>query len=196
LNADTVCKYINPLIGDGRLKRINYMSSGNWSRVVDANYYVELKPQPDRKEVERRIKYPTGTDTEIADFCQTPKSRQEVAERFGFELYIARRYLDRLVKNGKLKCTFPLSPGAKPQRFVIPTANVIILSETELLTYCETPRTTAEIIAHFGNLTPIGMWHVLNPFVKAGKLINTAPANSHNYRLVTAKSGDCASQKR
>ena len=54
----------------------------------------------------------------ILDFCSAPRSRQEIAERFGVTTaYVARVYLNPLVQRGLLALTIPDKPQSKNQRF-------------------------------------------------------------------------------
>lgn len=54
-----------------------------------------------------------------AGFCASPKTRQEIANYLEVEpYYAARKYINPLVKSGKLKLEFPDSPCSKNQRYV------------------------------------------------------------------------------
>ncbi|MCL4419467.1 hypothetical protein M1146_05195, partial [Patescibacteria group bacterium] len=60
-----------------------------------------------------------GLDQEILNFCQTPRSREELAERFGFDAptYFIKTYVGPLIAEGKIKMTIPEKPKSKFQRY-------------------------------------------------------------------------------
>ena len=55
----------------------------------------------------------------ILDYCVTPRSREELAERFGFEAptYFLKTYISPLLSEGKLKMTIPNKPKSKFQKY-------------------------------------------------------------------------------
>lgn len=55
----------------------------------------------------------------ILDFCKEAKSVPEIMEQFGFDsrTSFGRKYLDVLVKGGKLKMTLPDKPRSKNQKY-------------------------------------------------------------------------------
>jgi ATP-dependent DNA helicase RecG len=57
--------------------------------------------------------------TKILNFCKTPKSREEIAGKFGLvsTYYMVTRYLNPLIAQGRLKMTLPDSPRSKNQRY-------------------------------------------------------------------------------
>jgi ATP-dependent DNA helicase RecG len=59
-------------------------------------------------------------EARILAFCQTPRSREEIAAEFGLQstYYMVTRYLNPLIGQGKLKMTMPESPKSKNQRYV------------------------------------------------------------------------------
>ncbi len=61
-----------------------------------------------------------GIAARIIEFCAVPRSRQELAEHFGFDSssYFVKRYVVPLVKEAKLKETVPGAPKSKNQRYV------------------------------------------------------------------------------
>lgn len=58
-------------------------------------------------------------EQEILDYCVTPRSREELAERFGFEAptYFLKTYISPLLSEGKLKMTIPNKPKSKFQKY-------------------------------------------------------------------------------
>ena len=55
----------------------------------------------------------------ILDFCKEAKSVLEIMEQFGFNSRTSfrRKYLDVLVKDGRLKMTLPDKPRSKNQKY-------------------------------------------------------------------------------
>lgn len=58
-------------------------------------------------------------EQEILNYCITPRSREELAERFGFEAptYFIKTYIQPLIENGKIKMTLPDKPKSKFQKY-------------------------------------------------------------------------------
>lgn len=58
-------------------------------------------------------------EQEIINYCITPRSREELAERFGFEAptYFIKTYIQPLIKDGKIKMTLPDKPKSKFQKY-------------------------------------------------------------------------------
>ena len=55
----------------------------------------------------------------ILDFCKEAKSVPEIMKQFGFDSRTSfrRKYLDVLVKDGRLKMTLPDKPRSKNQKY-------------------------------------------------------------------------------
>ena len=60
-----------------------------------------------------------GWATDLAAFCSTPRSREEIAERLGLKSwhYVKKFYLDPLLASGVLKMTIPEKPKSRNQRY-------------------------------------------------------------------------------
>lgn len=60
-----------------------------------------------------------GRATDLAAFCSTPRSREEIAERLGLKSwhYVKKFYLDPLLASGVLKMTIPEKPKSRNQRY-------------------------------------------------------------------------------
>ncbi len=58
-------------------------------------------------------------DDEILGYCKTPRSREELAEKFGFEApsYFIRTKISPLIDAGKIKMTVPDKPKSKFQKY-------------------------------------------------------------------------------
>ncbi len=171
MNLKYVTRYIKPLIERGKLKM--------------------TKPEAPASIEQRYVSADTDTvilsTDEVTAFCEIPRGRKEIAERFGLKHYSANIYLLRLVNEGKLKMTIPLCPASWHQRYVRPDIEVVTLTEEALLEYCREPRTKAEITAHFGINAKMTMGKYLEPFMRSGKLRHTIPElpNSRYQRFVT-----------
>ena len=55
----------------------------------------------------------------ILDFCKEARTIQEIMEQFGFgsRTSFRRKYLNTLVKDGRLKMTLPDKPKSKNQKY-------------------------------------------------------------------------------
>ena len=58
-------------------------------------------------------------EQELLNYCITPRSREELAERFGFEAptYFIKTYISPLLAGGKIKMTKPDKPKSKFQKY-------------------------------------------------------------------------------
>lgn len=56
---------------------------------------------------------------EILDYCITPRSREELANKFGFETpaYFIKTYISPLIEDGRIKMTLPDKPRSKFQKY-------------------------------------------------------------------------------
>lgn len=60
-----------------------------------------------------------GLEQKLIDYCITPRSREELASKFGFEAptYFIKTYINPLIENGKMKMTLPDKPKSKFQKY-------------------------------------------------------------------------------
>lgn len=60
-----------------------------------------------------------GMEQEILNYCITPRSREELVEKFGFEspAYFIKTYIHPLIEDGKIKMTVPEKPKSKFQKY-------------------------------------------------------------------------------
>lgn len=60
-----------------------------------------------------------GIEKAIIKFCEESRSVKEIVEHFNFKnrLYLKRHYLDKLLKEEKLKMTIPEKPSSKNQKY-------------------------------------------------------------------------------
>jgi ATP-dependent DNA helicase RecG len=58
-------------------------------------------------------------EQEILNYCIIPRSREQLAERFGFEppTYFIKTYINPLLEEGKIKMTLPNKPKSKFQKY-------------------------------------------------------------------------------
>ena len=58
-------------------------------------------------------------ETELLEYCKTPRTRKEIAEHLGIKtvFYVMQRYVQPLLECGKLAMTKPDRPGSRNQRF-------------------------------------------------------------------------------
>ncbi|MCK8061269.1 MULTISPECIES: ATP-binding protein [unclassified Fusibacter] len=58
-------------------------------------------------------------ENEIINYCITPRTREELAEKFGFEApsYFIKTYIYPLIDSGKMKMTIPNKPKSKFQKY-------------------------------------------------------------------------------
>ncbi len=61
----------------------------------------------------------TDLEKEILDYCRTPRTREELADKFGFEApsYFIKTYIYPLIDAKKIKMTLPDKPKSKYQKY-------------------------------------------------------------------------------
>lgn len=61
----------------------------------------------------------TDLEYEILDYCRTPRTREELADKFGFEApsYFIKTYIYPLIDANKIKMTLPDKPKSKYQKY-------------------------------------------------------------------------------
>jgi predicted transcriptional regulator len=153
-------KIYDPLIESGKLiGDTSEMPKNIWQKFVAANagYAVSKKER-------------------IIQFCQTSKSRSEIAEHFNIHLKYAFRYIKPFVESGVLKMTKPDTPSSIDQRFYSGDTDVMILSETTVRAFCQFPRGRQEIAEHFGIKRYLADRYI-NEYVRDNKLKMTMPIN-------------------
>jgi hypothetical protein len=60
-------------------------------------------------------------ETEILEFCKTPRSRNEIAEFFNGRMtiaYVMERYVKPMIASSRLIMTIPEKPKSKYQKFL------------------------------------------------------------------------------
>ena len=57
---------------------------------------------------------------DLLEFCRIPRSRSEITEHLGMTttFYAMQRYVQPLLKSGRLEMTIPEAPKSKNQKFV------------------------------------------------------------------------------
>ncbi|MGD9569100.1 MAG: ATP-binding protein [Sedimentibacter sp.] len=60
-----------------------------------------------------------GMEQKVLDYCIIPRSREELASKFGFDAptYFIKTYVNPLIENGKIKMTLPDKPKSKFQKY-------------------------------------------------------------------------------
>ena len=60
------------------------------------------------------------TEKAILNFCKKPKSRKEIQDYFSAfsKSYIIAKYINPLIKEGKLSLTIPDKPSSKNQKYI------------------------------------------------------------------------------
>ena len=58
-------------------------------------------------------------EQEILNYCIAPRSRKELADKFGFEApsYFIKKYISPLIDEGKIRMTIPDKPKSKFQKY-------------------------------------------------------------------------------
>ncbi len=159
-------RYTEPLIQNGKLKLT----------------IPERPTSVNQKFVIAEYEMPILSETEIIEYCNTPRLRKEVAQHFDVPQYTTDGYLLDLVKKGRLKYTIPLSPQAKQQRYVVVDFDIMVLSEEALIEFCATAKTKAEIYEHFGYSSKSGITAHITVLIERGKLAYTIPEQPKHKR--------------
>jgi ATP-dependent DNA helicase RecG len=62
---------------------------------------------------------PLQMEEEILAYCKTPRSREELAKKFGFDTpsYFVKRYIKPLIEQERIRMTIPEKPKSKNQKY-------------------------------------------------------------------------------
>ena len=106
---------------DGHLPEYNISASGIMVLCKACDKYLELL-RGERHPVQSEQDYDqVGHDVVmmILEFCKEARSISEIMEQFGFDSKTSfrRKYLNTLVKDGRLKMTLPDKPKSKNQKY-------------------------------------------------------------------------------
>jgi len=112
----------------------------------------------------------------ILEFCNEPRTREEINARFGLTTWTSWTQISPLVERGELKLEFPNRgfTGKGQQRFTTKESATPILTDESLKEFCSIPRSRAEIIAHF-DLEPCRGRQIIAAKAKSGVLTMTNP---------------------
>ena len=98
-----------------------YQFSPNFIRVVIPFSKGFIEPQEILKKATPEAT-PEATDKEqsVLEFCQTPKSRQEIQQYLGLSdnEYVRKSIVKPLIDSGKLALTIPDKPTSPKQKFI------------------------------------------------------------------------------
>ena len=159
-----VVPYIKPLLQNGKLK----MTKPETPSSIDQRYINNMADAA------------ILSADEVMAFCDRPRDRKEIAEKFGLKYHNAKEYICRLVLEGKLKMTIPMCPASWHQKYVRPDIKVRQLTEESLLKYCREPRSKREITEYYKIHSSMTMGKYLEGFINYGKLIRTIPKQPKN----------------
>lgn len=65
------------------------------------------------------VNEPAESDIDLLAYCQTPRTRKEIADYLGIRTvsYAMNRYVNPLLKEGRLKMTLPQTPQSRKQKY-------------------------------------------------------------------------------
>lgn len=151
-------KYLTPLVEAGKLKMT--LPTTRQSR--------------NQKFVSGDTAVPTAAA--IIEFCNEPRTREEINTHFGLTSWTSWTQLSPLIESGKLKLEFPNRgfSGNVIQRITTQESPTPLLTDESLKEFCKTPRSRAEIIAHF-DLEPCRGRQLIAKKTKSGIIKMTKP---------------------
>jgi predicted ArsR family transcriptional regulator len=80
--------------------------------------HPEKSTRHNQKFVAAGIDALTLSADEVARFCEIPRTRKEIADRFGLEQRAARSYIFEYIESGKLARTMPDKPISRMQKYI------------------------------------------------------------------------------
>lgn len=163
---DSIRNYLlRPLVKEGKLKYTNEFKFHHNQRYINAEIEVtkqmldDINEKADTLTLERINK--------ILEFCKQPRGIKEIEKHI--ETTNARQYVKQLVEQGKLNFTFPDIPSYLKQQYINAEIEYKAFTDQDVIDYCETPRTKAEIQNHF-NLSIAMRKGVLQRLFNQGKI--------------------------
>ncbi|MDR0408203.1 MAG: hypothetical protein LBH45_04765 [Campylobacteraceae bacterium] len=157
-----------------------FMARKHYDPLIESGKLVGDTPESPRSKWQKFIAADIGVDisktARILEFCQIPKTRNEIAELLGINHKYLRRYTASLIECGKLRMTKPESVQSIDQKYVASNVEAIILSAETIRAFCITPKSRKEIAEYFGLKRQL-VQQCINKYVAAGILKRTMPIN-------------------
>jgi len=168
-------KHYDPLIESGALVGDTpWLIKNRWQKFLAAGVEFDYKKE---KRIYKVVKKPRfKKDERIVDFCQVPRSREEIVEHFGICSKYVRKYIEPLISDGSIIMTIPERPSSIEQRFVAADADAVVISEATVAGFCSEPRSRQDIAERF-NLSAENARGYIKELVKAGIIKMTMPLN-------------------
>jgi hypothetical protein len=120
----------------------------------------------------------------LIKFCDTPKTRGELAEFLGTDKELAmEQYVRPLIEKGKIFYTIPDSPHTPQQRFVNGNGKEYVITRESLIQFCKEPRSidATSRFLHMNQMSARTMY--LYPLIESGRLKRTMPRNGKQRYL-------------
>jgi hypothetical protein len=149
---------------------------------------VEYKSRQRLSADKLRTKLGKDVKEAIIEFCNTPKSRGDIRELLGIKTDLADdKFINSLVRSGRLFYTVPEVPPSPQQHFVNANAKRYVKSNEAVLKFCDTPRRSEDIAKFIGVEYGAARRNYLRPLVESGRLKRTEPEGSAYQRYVNAE---------
>jgi transposase len=124
----------------------------------------------------------------IVQFCETPKSRREIAEFIGETHHNTMlRYVNPLVKSDKLKYTISNCPQTSYQKFVNENGAGYIKSDEAVAEFCAVPRSACAIAKFVGIDKAVVYRNYINGLLESGRLKRTEPEGSSRQKYLNSE---------
>jgi len=124
----------------------------------------------------------------VVKFCETPKSRKEIAAFLGENLtHVIARYINPLIESERMFYTIPHIPQTPHQRFVNESGKRYIKTEEVILEFCRVPRSSLALGKFINIDKTSALKNYITPFLESGKLSRIAPEGSSHQKYINAE---------
>lgn len=137
--------FVNPLVRDGKIKSTHSYRAYCRQRYINANVDVTQSMLDDIVKNANKLK--EKQCKRILDFCKVPRGTREIQKYLGTTT--ANAYVRDLLDSGKLKFTIPETPYSNQQKYINTEIEYKVLTEEDIVDFCNIPRTKHEIEEHF-----------------------------------------------
>jgi len=152
----------------------NYQAWRQVGRLVDEGKLLGMaNTNSNKNHWQKYVSHESNVQTReqaILEFCQEPRTRQDIADHFKIHLKYVPLFLKPILQTDKLKLTKQDRPTSIDQKYVCAEIDVTILSDDAITEFCTRPRTRTEIAEKFGIVKRHTTQNYINALVRQNKI--------------------------
>jgi hypothetical protein len=123
----------------------------------------------------------------VIKFCDTPRTRKEIAAFLGESLQnVIRNYIKPLVTAGRLFYTIPQIPATPKQGFVNAEGKAYIKTDEAVIEFCTLPKSSGAIGRFVGVDKLSALDNIITPLLESGQISRSAAEGSSQQSYVAS----------